>query len=124
MYAAAIAAISLSTGVAAAQKPKPAPKVEEPKDPPKTEAAATDAKPEDPNAKKDGPENAQGGNVEPPHDAWDPKNVEELPGKTYLFVGLRYRGTIVPKITSHWTRACCGMPGPPSPWALASRRPA
>lgn len=35
--------------------------------------------------------------VEPPHEAWDIKDVEELPGKRYLFIGARYRGNIIPK---------------------------
>jgi hypothetical protein len=35
--------------------------------------------------------------VEPPAEEWNIKDVTELPGKTYLFVGLRYRGNIVPK---------------------------
>lgn len=34
--------------------------------------------------------------VEPPAEKWDPTNVEEIPGKTYLFVGLRYRGVVIP----------------------------
>jgi hypothetical protein len=37
-------------------------------------------------------------NVEPPKgDDWDSSNVEEIPSKTYLFVGLRYRGNVIPK---------------------------
>jgi hypothetical protein len=36
-------------------------------------------------------------NVEPPAEAWDDTDVTEKPGKTYYFIGLRYRGTIVPK---------------------------
>ncbi len=36
--------------------------------------------------------------VEPPkNDDWDISNVEEVPSKTYLFVGARYRGNIIPK---------------------------
>lgn len=35
--------------------------------------------------------------VEPPKEQWDNTNVEEVAGKTYLFVGVRYRGAIVPK---------------------------
>jgi hypothetical protein len=34
--------------------------------------------------------------VEPPAEKWDNTNVEELPGKHYFFVGLRYRGNVVP----------------------------
>ena len=32
-----------------------------------------------------------------PREEWDIKDVEEREGKTYLFVGLRYRGSIIPK---------------------------
>ena len=35
--------------------------------------------------------------VEPPHEEWDNKDVEELPGKNYLFIGARYRGNIIPQ---------------------------
>ena len=35
--------------------------------------------------------------TEPPAETWDVKDVLEKPGKTYLFVGMRYRGTVVPK---------------------------
>lgn len=35
--------------------------------------------------------------VEPPSEAWDDTDVTEKPGKTYYFIGARYRGTIVPK---------------------------
>ncbi|AKU94052.1 hypothetical protein AKJ09_00716 [Labilithrix luteola] len=35
--------------------------------------------------------------VEPPKEDWDPTDVQEIPGKTYLFVGLRYRGNVIPK---------------------------
>jgi hypothetical protein len=35
--------------------------------------------------------------TEPPKETWDIKDVEEKEGKTYLFVGLRYRGSIIPK---------------------------
>ena len=35
--------------------------------------------------------------TEPPASTWNIEDVRELPGKTYTFVGLRYRGTIVPK---------------------------
>lgn len=68
----------------AKEEAKPEPPQEEPKPEAKTEEGK-DAKPE------------AASTVEPPHDEWDIKNVEELPGKTYMFVGLRYRGNIVPK---------------------------
>ncbi len=35
--------------------------------------------------------------VEPPHEAWDNKDVEEVPGKNYLFIGARYRGNVIPQ---------------------------
>lgn len=66
-------------------------KAEAPKEPektdaaPKTDAPKTDAAP-------------AAGTVEPPPvDTWDIKDVSENPNKTYLFVGVRYRGNIVPK---------------------------
>jgi hypothetical protein len=34
--------------------------------------------------------------VEPPKEQWDITDVEEVPGRTYFFVGLRYRGNVVP----------------------------
>ncbi len=34
--------------------------------------------------------------VEPPAETWDIKDVEERPGKTYFFVGMRYRGNLIP----------------------------
>ena len=35
--------------------------------------------------------------VEPPHEEWDIKDVTEVDGKKYLFIGARYRGNIIPK---------------------------
>ena len=35
--------------------------------------------------------------MEPPSEGWDDTDVTEKPGKTYYFIGARYRGTIVPK---------------------------
>ena len=35
--------------------------------------------------------------VEPPHEEWKNTDVEELPGKNYLFIGARYRGNIIPQ---------------------------
>lgn len=34
--------------------------------------------------------------VEPPREEWDIYDVEEIPGRTYFFVGLRYRGNVIP----------------------------
>lgn len=59
---------------------------------PAGDAAKTDAAPADGSAPMGG-----ASSVEPPKQEWDPKDVTELPGKTYLFVGLRYRGTVVPQ---------------------------
>jgi hypothetical protein len=33
----------------------------------------------------------------PPREEWDIKDVDERDGKTYLFIGLRYRGALIPK---------------------------
>jgi hypothetical protein len=54
--------------------------------------AAEDAKKAE-EAAKAGP----GATVEPPHEEWDIKDVEEVAGKKYLFIGARYRGNIIPK---------------------------
>lgn len=35
--------------------------------------------------------------TEPPKEVWDITDVNEIPGKTYLFIGLRYRGNVVPQ---------------------------
>lgn len=35
--------------------------------------------------------------VEPPAEEWDIKDVTEVDGKKYLFIGARYRGNIIPK---------------------------
>jgi hypothetical protein len=105
---AGLAGTLLVATTAAAQKPgakSPATKADEkkdaPKDPPKADSsaattpAADAAKAEEP--KGDGTPMGAASSVQPPAETWDPKDVEELPGKTYLFVGVRYRGTIVPK---------------------------
>jgi hypothetical protein len=99
--------LALATSIATeapayAQKPdakKPAdkktadpPKVEEKKEEPKPEEKAVDKTDDKAPAKTDAAHS-----VEPPADTWDIKDVEELPSKTYFFVGLRYRGNIVPK---------------------------
>ena len=39
---------------------------------------------------------AAGATVEPPHEEWNIKDVEEIPIKKYLFIGARYRGNIIP----------------------------
>jgi hypothetical protein len=35
--------------------------------------------------------------VEPPHEEWDIKDVTEIDGKKYFFIGARYRGNIIPQ---------------------------
>jgi hypothetical protein len=57
----------------------------------KTDDTKTDAKAEPK------PEAKSPAGTEPPHDEWDIKDVEEKENKTYLFVGLRYRGALIPK---------------------------
>lgn len=101
-FAAALCCASTSFAqTAKPKKPKtPTTKTEDkPADPPpdatKTEAASTEtpsaeAKPEDASASTAKP-------VEPPSEAWDDTDVTEKPGKTYYFIGARYRGTIIPK---------------------------
>jgi hypothetical protein len=34
--------------------------------------------------------------VEPPREQWDVTDVQELPGRTYMFAGIRYRGNVIP----------------------------
>lgn len=89
---AGVAGMLLATTPATAQKPKDPPKADSSAaTPPATDAAKTDE------PKGDGTPMGAASSVQPPGETWDPKDVEELPGKTYLFVGLRYRGTVVPK---------------------------
>jgi hypothetical protein len=38
-----------------------------------------------------------GSSVEPPAEKWDQSDVEEKPGKQYLFIGAHYRGNVVPQ---------------------------
>ena len=56
-------------------------------------ASAEEAKKEEPKKEAAAPTPT----TEPPREAWDHTDVEELKDKPYLFVGLRYRGDIVPK---------------------------
>jgi len=68
-----------------AKKPEP-PKPEPPKpEPPKADAAPADEPKPPPPV------------TEPPAETWNIYDVEELPGKSYFFVGLRYRGNLIPK---------------------------
>lgn len=54
------------------------------------------AKPDDKASDGKGTDLAHASSVEPPSEKWDITDVEEKPGKSYMFVGLRYRGNIVP----------------------------
>ena len=45
---------------------------------------------------KDASGTAAASTIEPPAEKWDITDVEEIPGRTYFFVGLRYRGNVVP----------------------------
>lgn len=88
--------------------PKAAPKADPKADPTKKDAAPTSDAPktaaapppadEPPKSASSGaPTSAlEVGTVEPPAEQWDASDVEELPNKTYLFVGTRYRGTVIP----------------------------
>lgn len=67
----------------------------EPKKDDKKEDTKKDDK-ADPSDKKEA-EKAASPTIEPPHETWDHTDVEELAGKRYMFVGLRYRGAIIPK---------------------------
>jgi hypothetical protein len=44
-----------------------------------------------------GTSTAAASGVEPPKEEWDVYDVAEAPGKNYMFVGLRYRGNIIPQ---------------------------
>jgi hypothetical protein len=101
--AGALAALTFVAPDAAAQakggKPKTdakpaadAPKEEPKADAPKTDSAAAKPGDERPDALK-----TDVSGIEGPKTDWDITDVEEAPGKTYMFVGLRYRGNIVPK---------------------------
>ncbi len=57
-------------------------------------AASEESEPKKDSSAVESPKDASA--VEPPKEEWDIYDVEELPGRTYFFVGLRYRGNIVP----------------------------
>lgn len=62
------------------------------KDKDKDDDTAPDEKPAaKPKVKKN-----PGETTEPPPEEWDIKNVDENPSKAYFFVGMRYRGNLVP----------------------------
>lgn len=58
-----------------------------------TDTSTTEPK-ADESAKKDA---AAAPSTDPPREDWDIKDVSENPNKTYLFIGARYRGNVVPK---------------------------
>lgn len=103
--ASVLAAFALAAPDAAAQtKPKPKTDATKPKtEPSKPEPAKEEPKPEpkpEPKAepKAEEPKGVDAAStVEPPREEWDITDVTETPGKTYMFVGLRYRGNVVPK---------------------------
>jgi hypothetical protein len=103
--------LAQTSGVAYAQKKKPDTKAAEAKAAEEKAAAEAKAAEEKAAADKAAEEKAAADkaaeekaaadkaktDVEPPREEWDIKDVEEKPGKTYLFIGLRYRGNLIPK---------------------------
>jgi hypothetical protein len=66
-----------------------------------SESAGSTAKTADSDKKaegetKEGEPKKDPSTVEPPAEKWDITDVEEVPGRSYFFVGLRYRGNVVP----------------------------
>ena len=109
--AAAMVLISPAAFAQGAAKPgaKPAGKVD-PKKAAEEQKAADDAKAaedakkaedakaaEDAKKAEDAKAAAGPSQVEPPHEAWDIKDVTEVDGKKYFFIGARYRGNIIPQ---------------------------
>lgn len=96
-----LSTLALLAPDAAAQGKKPKGDAKSPTaQPAKAEVAKPEAPREEPTTKpepKDEPRLDAASAVEPPREEWDNTNVEEVPGKTYMFVGARYRGNIVPK---------------------------
>ena len=104
------AAMTLAAPVAHAQgatKPaaKPAGKVD-PKKAADDAKAADEAKADEAKAaeaaeaekkKADEAKAAAASTVEPPREEWDIKDVTEVDGKKYFFIGARYRGNIIPQ---------------------------
>jgi hypothetical protein len=93
-------AVAHAQGTAAKPAGKPAGKTDakkadeaKPDEPKKADDAKADEPKKADEAKPEGPKEG----AEPPHEEWDIKDVTEAPGKTYLFVGARYRGNIIPK---------------------------
>lgn len=64
-----------------------------------TGAAGTDDKVQD-DMKKSGTTSAAS-SVDPPAEKWDIYDVDEVPNRSYFFVGLRYRGNVIPAFMLH-----------------------
>jgi hypothetical protein len=90
MFALATPALAQKKGDA--KKTEPAPKKEEPDE--NAGAWSENDKKAD-NAAEVAPKK-EPSTVEPPAEKWDITDVEEVPGRSYFFVGLRYRGNVVP----------------------------
>lgn len=71
----------------------------------KSDAKKTDESKADDSKKKneqtDGEKKPNVETVEPPAETWDITDVEEIPGRTYMFVGARYRGNVIPAFMLH-----------------------
>ena len=96
--AAAMALASPPAFAQGAAKPaaKPAGKVD-PKKAAEEQKAADDAKAAEDAKKAEEAKAAGPSQVEPPQEAWDIKDVTEVDGKKYFFIGARYRGNIIPQ---------------------------
>jgi hypothetical protein len=98
----------LSLGTVLALLALPATALAQKADAKKADTSATDKKAEDTKTDADtkvaaaaeepnaGEPKKDPSTVEPPRERWDITDVEEVPGRSYFFVGLRYRGNIVP----------------------------
>lgn len=74
------------------------PEEEKAAEPASTDSSATAPKTEEPASSETKTEETTKTKVtEAPAEEWDDTDVTEKPGKTYYFVGARYRGTIIPK---------------------------
>ncbi len=96
-----LAMVALSAPAYAQKKGAPTkPKTEEPKkeEEPDENAGAWGENDKKVEAKKKAEDESKKdmSRVEPPEEKWDNSNVEEVQDKTYFFVGLRYRGNVIP----------------------------
>lgn len=95
----AVAAVALAASPAFAQADDPANPMSDADT--AEEGAGPNAWPDDdagPNAWPDEPEPPEDPSmIAPPAEVWDVTDVSEIPGRSYLFLGLRYRGNIVPQ---------------------------